>query len=253
MIASVTADVPLIRAEGASLDYRLPRHNSSSLKELAVRAVRRRGGYDVLHALDGVSFEVHAGEVLGIIGPNGAGKSSLMKLIARIFPPTGGRIRVRGRVSAMIELGAGFNLEQTARENILLYGALLGRDVREMKRRAGPIMDWAGLPDYMDVPVRAFSSGMVARLAFSVAVDVEPDVLLVDEILSVGDQAFQQKSAERMDELISGGTGVVIVSHNMTQILDKAHRVIWLDHGQVRLEGGTAEVVHAYTNSAELS
>ncbi len=248
----MSTSVPIC-VEAACLDYRLPHHQASSLKELAVRAVQRKIGYDTLRALNEVSFSVERGEVLGVIGPNGAGKSSLMKLIARILPPTAGRIRVRGRVSAMIELGAGFHSEQTARENILLYGTLLGRDVREMKRRCGPIMEWAGLSEFLDVPVRAFSSGMVARLGFSVAVDVKPDVLLVDEILSVGDEVFQRKSAERMSELIVGGTAVVLVSHNMRQIMEKAHRVIWLDRGNVQQMGEPGEVVSAYTHASDVA
>ncbi len=171
-----------IRVLDASLEYYLPTHDASSLKELAVKfGRRRRGGRAVLRALDGVSLEVQQGEVLAVIGANGAGKSTLMKLLARILPPTEGRVVIRGRVSPMIELGAGFNPEQTARENIILYGTLLGRTPREMRQRCGAIVEWAELTEYIDVPVRAFSSGMVARLAFSVATDVRPDVLLIDE------------------------------------------------------------------------
>jgi ABC-2 type transport system ATP-binding protein len=198
--------------------------------------------------VDDVSFEVHPGEVLGIIGANGAGKSTLMKLVARVLPPTNGRVCVRGRVSPMIELGAGFNPEQTGQENIVLYGTMLGRDVKHMRRRCEAIADWAGLSSYLNVPVRAYSSGMVARLAFSVAVDVDPDVLLIDEILSVGDAAFQKKSNERMDELIGGGAAVVLVSHQMQQIVDRASRVVWLDHGKVQLAGDPKAVVEAYSS-----
>lgn len=247
--ASVS-DEPLIRVDNITLQYRLPRHRAGSLKETAVRIARRGIAYDLLEAVKGVSFDVHAGEVLGIIGPNGAGKSTLMKVMARVLPPTSGRIRVRGRVSPMIELGAGFNPEQTARENIVLYGTLLGRDARHMRDRCEPIVRWAGLTDYLDVPVRSYSSGMVARLAFSVAVDVKPDVLLVDEILSVGDEAFQRKSAERMDELIGGGTAVVLVSHNMDQVRDRTDRVLWLDRGITRAVGKPDEIVTAYTRFA---
>lgn len=242
---------PSISVERITLEYRVPRHRASSLKETAVRIARRGIAYDLLRAVADVSFEVHAGEVVGIIGPNGAGKSTLMKLIAHVLPPTSGRILVRGRVAPMIELGAGFNPEQTGRENIILYGALLGRDVRHMKSRCNAIAEWAGLTDYLDVPVRALSSGMLARLAFSVAVDVEPDVLLIDEILSVGDVAFQQKSAKRIDELIGGGAAVVLVSHQLQQIVERASQAIWLDHGRIRQVGDPAEVVRAYTRSSE--
>jgi ABC-type polysaccharide/polyol phosphate transport system ATPase subunit len=237
---------PPICVEELTLEYRLPRHHANSLKETFIRIARGDVNYEVLRAVNDVSFEVAAGEVLGIVGPNGAGKSTLMKVIARVLPPTSGRVRVRGRVSPMIELGAGFNNEQTARENIILYGALLGRSPRVMRTRCEAIVDWAGLPDYLDVPIRAFSSGMVARLAFSVAVDAEPDVLLVDEILTVGDGAFQEKSRKRMEELIHGGTAVVLVSHQLQLIADNAQRVIWLDKGRVRASGDPSEVAAAY-------
>lgn len=238
-----------IQLDDVSLEYRLPKHRAGSLKEMAVRIARRGIAYDLLRAVDHVSFEVNPGEVLAIIGPNGAGKSTLMKLMARVLPPTAGRVRVRGRVSPMIELGAGFNVEQTARENIILYGALLGREAQAMSARCASIAEWAELSDYLDVPIRAFSSGMVARLAFAVAVDVRPNVLLVDEILSVGDDAFQRKSSERITELIESGTAVVLVSHNTPQVLDKAHRALWLDHGGVQLLGDPKEVVQAYAGS----
>lgn len=241
---------PQIQLDNVSLEYRLPRHRAGSLKEMAVRIARRGISYDVLRAVNNVSFEVRPGEVLGIIGPNGAGKSTLMKLMARVLPPTSGRVRVRGRVSPMIELGAGFNFEQTARENIILYGTLLGRDARHMSARCEPVAEWAELTDYLDVPVRAFSSGMVARLAFAVAVDVRPNVLLVDEILSVGDAAFQRKSSDRITELITSGTAVVLVSHNTPQVLEKAHRVLWLDHGHARQLGTPGEVTQAYARSS---
>lgn len=242
-------DIAAVKAEDVSLIYRLPGYGAGSLKELAVRVVRRRRAVESIQALSGVSLEVFSGQVVAIIGPNGAGKSSLMKLLAGVLPPTGGRVRVRGRVSPMIELGAGFNPEQTGRENVILYGTLLGRSAGHMKARCEAIAEWAELTEYIDVPVRAYSSGMVARLAFSVAVDVKPGVLLVDEILSVGDDAFQRKSGERMDELIKHGAAVVLVSHNMGQVLTKAHQVLWLDHGKVQLVGDPRDVVESYLRS----
>lgn len=239
---------PRIQVEDAALEYRLPRHAAGSIKETLIRVARRGIAYDVLSAVDGVTFEVQAGEVLSIIGANGAGKSTLMKIMARVLPPTRGRVRVQGLVSPLIELGAGFNVEQTARENIVLYGALLGRDARRMRDRSKPIAEWAELSDFLDVPLRAFSSGMVARLAFAIAVDVQPDVLLVDEILSVGDGAFQRKSTERIDQLIQSGTSVVLVSHNLVQVLEKSHRVLWLDHGRIKSIGEPKSVVGAYSD-----
>jgi ABC-2 type transport system ATP-binding protein len=235
--------------EDLTLEYRVPHHRASSLKEAMVRIARRGIAYDVLRAVDGVSFQVDQGEVMGIVGANGAGKSTLMKVIARVLPPTAGRVRVRGRVSPMIELGAGFNHEQTGRENVILYGSLLGRDASHMKSRCTAIAEWAGLIDYLDVPIRAYSSGMVARLAFSVAVDVEPSVLLIDEILSVGDAAFQLKSGQRMAELIGAGASVVLVSHQLQQIVDRCDRVIWLEHGIMKALGPPGDVVAAYAES----
>lgn len=244
------ADDP-ITVENLRLEYRVPRHRSNSFKETAVRIVRRGIQFDRLLAVNDVSFGVAQGEVLGIVGPNGAGKSTLMKVLARVLPPTSGRVRVRGRVSPLIELGAGFNFEQTARENIVLNGALLGRDAKVMKHRCLPIVDWAGLTDYLDVPVRTFSSGMVARLAFAIAVDVEPDILLIDEILAVGDEAFKKKSAERLDDLINGGAAGVLVSHQMTQVVERCARAIWLDRGRVRMTGEPLEVTEAYAASVQ--
>lgn len=241
--------VPSIEVAHAGHVYRLPRHDASSLKELLTRLVGRKRPSELLHALSDVSFEVRPSEVFAVIGPNGAGKSTLMKLLARVLPPTSGRVIVRGRVSPMIELGAGFNVELTARENIVLYGALLGRTASQMRNSADAIVDWAGLSEYLDVPVRAFSSGMVARLAFAVAADVSPDVLLIDEILAVGDDAFRRKSLERIDQLINGGAAVVLVTHNMGEVQARAHRVMLLNRGRVQMVGPAEEVVSAYLSS----
>lgn len=237
---------PLIEVSGASLEYRLARSSAGSLKEFAIHLFKRQVQYESLRALDDVSLTVAAGEVVAIIGANGAGKSTLMKLMARVLPPTEGRVVVRGRLAPMIELGAGFNTELTGAENTLLYGTILGRTPNEMKARTKEIAAWAGLEDYLNVPLRSFSSGMLARLAFSIAVDVQPDVLLVDEVLSVGDESFQRRSGARMQELIAAGTAVVLVSHNLTTVRKEAQRVIWLDHGRVRMAGDPAQVVDAY-------
>jgi ABC-type polysaccharide/polyol phosphate transport system ATPase subunit len=244
---------PTVEVTNASLTYRLPTHDASSLKELAIRVVklRRHSKVSTIKALDRVSFSVERGEVFAVIGANGAGKSTLMKLLARILPPSSGRVMVRGNVSPMIELGAGFNPEQTARENIILYGTLLGRSTQEMRRRCEAIVEWAELTDYLDVPIRAFSSGMIARLAFSVATDIDPDVLLIDEILAVGDDAFQRRSAERMNQLINSGSAVILVTHSMTDVLERAQRAMFLERGKVRSIGDPDQVVKEYLNSAQ--
>jgi ABC-2 type transport system ATP-binding protein len=238
--------VPAVELRGVSLAYRLSRSSSSSLKEHVLSAFKRQVVYEQKLALQDVSLQVHPGEVLAVIGSNGAGKSTLMKLMARVLLPTSGRVLVRGQVAPMIELGAGFNPELTGTENTVLYGTLLGRSPELMRARSGAIAEWADLSDSMDIPLRAYSSGMVARLAFSIAVDAQPDVLLVDEVLSVGDEAFQAKSEDRLDGLIAGGSAVILVTHNLLQVTKKATRAVWLDRGRVRLQGDPREVVEAY-------
>ena len=171
-------------------------------------------------------------------------------MVARVLPPTRGRMIVRGLVAPLIELGAGFNPELTATENVVLYGAILGRSPREMAERAGPIIDWAGLSEFADVAVRAFSSGMLARLGFSIVTDIDPDVLLVDEILSVGDQGFRERSRERVRNVMARGAATILVSHDMELVQDLASRAIWLDKGRVRREGSPGEVIKAYTGGA---
>lgn len=237
---------PAVEIKDLRLAYRIDRQRVGTVKEYAINLFKGQVDREVLWAVDGIDLEVRPGEVLGVIGPNGAGKSTLMKVIARVLPPTEGRVIVRGTVAAMIALGAGFNNENTARENVMLYGALLGRSQAEMRRRMDPIIEWAGLEEFIDVPIRAFSSGMVARLGFAVASDFPADVLLVDEVLSVGDQEFRAKSEERMHALLSSGSAVVIVSHVMSTIRSLCSRVIWMEKGRVRMEGEPADVVGAY-------
>lgn len=240
---------PAISVDGVRLEYRLSRSRTGSIKEYTIQLMKRERNYESLWALDGVSFEVPKGEVLGIVGPNGAGKSTLMKIMARVLPPTEGRVIVRGSVAPMIELGAGFNNDQTGFENTVMYGTLLGRSPDHMRKRAPAIAEWADLSDYIDVPLRSYSSGMLARLAFSIATDIDPDVLIVDEVLSVGDAAFQLRSSERMKGLIDKGASVVLVSHNLASVLDLAHRAIWLDHGRTVMTGDPTSVVEAYQQS----
>lgn len=240
---------PPIEVENASLAFRLARSRAGTIKELSIQVLKRQVKYEKLWAIDGVSLTVSDGEVLAIVGPNGAGKSTLMKLLARVLPPTGGRVVVRGNVAPMIELGAGFNLELTGRENIVMYGSLLGRSPQQMRDKADEIAHWADLDGFIDVPLRSYSSGMLARLGFSVATDTEPQVLLVDEVLSVGDAAFQQKSSERMRQMIDDGASVVLVTHNLESVKAIADRAIWLDHGRIVLEGDPEEIVAAYEAS----
>jgi ABC-2 type transport system ATP-binding protein len=240
---------PTLELHDVKLAYRLSRNRVGTFKEYAIRMLRRQLEYEQLWALKGVSFSVTPGEVFAVIGPNGAGKSTLMKTMARVLPPTEGRVIVRGSVAPMIELGAGFNPEQTAYENIVLYGTLLGRDPAYMRERAKAIVEWAEVQDFLDVPIRSFSSGMLARLGFSVATDARPDVLLVDEVLSVGDESFQHKSLQRITSMMEEGTAVVLVSHALNTVLKMADRVMWLDHGRIVTIGEPKQVVADYRAS----
>jgi ABC-type polysaccharide/polyol phosphate transport system ATPase subunit len=235
-----------IQVDDVSLAYFLDRGRAGTIKEAIIRRLQGKHEKERLWALSGISAAIKPGEVFAVIGPNGAGKTTLMKLIARVLPPTSGRVVVRGLVAPIISLGAGFNTELSARENIVLYGSLLGRDPSYMRQRVSAILDWAEVSEFGEVPVRNYSSGMVARLAFGVATDVQPDVLVVDEVFAVGDQEFKKKSQAKMEELIGRGTTVVLVSHAMNLVKRAAHRVMWLEHGQVKMVGNPEEVVAAY-------
>jgi ABC-type polysaccharide/polyol phosphate transport system ATPase subunit len=237
-----------VEAEGVSLAYRLTRDRAGTMKEFAINVVKRNVQREEFWAVRDVSFTLSPGEVLGVIGPNGAGKSTLMKMVARVLPPTEGRIVVHGVVAPMIELGAGFNPEMSAYENIVLYGTLLGRTPSQMRERVDAISEWAELTDFIDVPIRSYSSGMLARLGFAVATDIEPDVLVVDEVLSVGDTAFQEKSKGRIQHLIESGAAVLFVSHDLETVAKMSDRVLWLDHGRTVMVGEPTEVVDAYAH-----
>ena len=236
----------IVEATDVSLAYRRTRHRVSSLKQTAIDTINRRLAYEEFFALNKVSFNIGRGETVSIIGRNDAGKSTLLKVIARVLPPTQGRVIVRGHVAPMIELGAGFNPELTGAENIVLYGTLLGRTPKEMRGRIEAIADWAGLAEHMNIPIRAYSSGMTARLAFATATDVTPDLLLIDEVLSVGDADFREKSAARTQEMMNGGCAVLLVSHDLETVQRMSTRAIYLSNGQEKVSGDPIEVVEAY-------
>jgi len=236
----------IVAATDISLAYRRTRHRVSSLKQTAIDTIKRRMAYEEFFALNKVSFNIARGETVSVIGRNGAGKSTLLKVVARVLPPTQGRVIVRGHVAPMIELGAGFNPELTGAENIVLYGTLLGRTPKEMRSRIEVIADWAGLAEHMDIPIRAYSSGMTARLAFATATDVTPDLLLIDEVLSVGDADFREKSAARTLEMMNGGCAVLLVSHDLETVQRMSTRAIYLSDGQEKVSGNPTEVVEAY-------
>lgn len=240
---------PSILAEDVSLAYRLAKDMAGSMKEFAINLLKRQVHYQSLWALDGVSFEVPKGEVFAIIGPNGAGKSTMLKVLAGVLPPTSGRVIVRGMVSPLIELSGGMNHEMTGRENIVQFGTLLGREPELMRQRVDAIAEWAEISDFLDNPVRNYSTGMTSRLAFAIATDVQPDILLVDEVLSVGDEKFRRKSTKRIEQLMEAGATVVLVSHNLGTVRRMSDRVMWLERGRIKMIGPADEVVDAYEAS----
>lgn len=236
----------MIKATDLTLCYRMPRDKVSSIKEYLVSLTKRKPRYTDFYALQNVSFEISSGEVVGIVGNNGAGKSTLLKVIAGILKPTEGKVWLGGNVAPMLELGSGFDNDLTGRENIYLNGAILGYSEAFLKAKFDDIVGFSELGDFIDIPVRNYSSGMMMRLAFSIASMVSPDILILDEILSVGDAAFQEKSRGRMLELMSGGTTVLLVSHSIDLIRSLCHRVIWLHHGRVVAIGSAGEICDAY-------
>lgn len=229
----------MIEVENASMRFNLGIEKNFSLKQWFIdTAKRKKKEKNEFWALSDVSFKVKKGEVIGFIGANGAGKSTLLKVVAGVMMPTKGKVSAYGNICPMIELGAGFDPQLTARENIYLNGAIMGYSKDFIESKFQEIVDFSELHDFLDVPVQNFSSGMVARLAFSVATIVDPEILIVDEILSVGDIAFQAKSEQKMLSMINGGTTVLFVSHSLEQVKKMCDTVVWLDHGRVQKIGG---------------
>ena len=236
----------MIKLENVSMRFNLGRERIVTLKELLIKRAKKEYQTQEFWALNDVSFELKQGEVMGILGVNGSGKSTLLKLVAGVMRPTKGQINVSGKISPMIELGAGFDHELTARENVFLNGAVLGYSKLFLEEKYQEIVDFSELSEFMDVPVRNFSSGMVARLAFSISTMVNPEILIVDEILSVGDHNFQKKCEERINNLMSDGATVIIVSHSIEQIERLCDRVAWLEKGKLKMIGPTLEICEKY-------
>lgn len=241
----------MIDVDNVSMRFNLGIEKGFSLKQWFVDiGKKKKKNKSEFWALKNVNFKINKGEVVGFIGSNGAGKSTLLKVVAGVMKPTKGNVKVYGNVCPMIELGAGFDMDLTARENIYLNGAVMGYSKSMIDSKFDEIVNFSELKEFLDVPVRNFSSGMVARLAFSIATIVEPEILIVDEILSVGDIAFQAKSEAKMMQMIGGGTTVLFVSHSIEQIKKMCDRVIWIEHGVVQKIGGT-EICEEYIEFME--
>ena len=241
----------IIRVDHVSMNFRMNANHTTSVKEWVVAKLKGQLKYQDFYALNDVSFSVNRGEVVGIIGTNGSGKSTLLKCISGFYKPSAGSVVTAGRVAPMLELGSGFDYELSGRENIFLNGAIMGYSESFLKEQYDEILAFSELGEFIYQPIKTYSSGMLMRLAFSVATLVNPEILIVDEILAVGDERFQKKSFARMSQLMQGGTTVLMVSHRLEQIREMCSRVIWLSHGRVVMDGATGEVCDAYHASMQ--
>lgn len=238
----------VIQVRDVSMHFNLMEEKVDSIKEYVVKLLKGKLLYNDFIALNHVSFDVQKGDILGFIGFNGAGKSTLLKILAGVLTPTMGSVTVKGTIAPLIEVGAGFDPELTARENIYLNGAILGYSKAFIEQKFDSIIEFAELKDFVNVPVKNFSSGMYARLGFSIATAVQPDILIVDEVLSVGDFRFQQKCEERIRKMIEEGVTILLVSHDISMIERLCNKVLWLDHGEIKASGKTNKICKEYKN-----
>ncbi len=239
----------MITLNNVSMKFNLGVEKDNSIKMMFIKFLtpkKKKKKKEYFWALKDINFTIEKGDVVGIIGSNGAGKSTLLKVVSGVYKPTTGMVSVDGKISPMIELGAGFDFELTARENIFLNGAILGYSKEFILDKFDAIVEFSELKDFLDVPIKNFSSGMVAKLAFSISTIVEPEILIVDEILSVGDIKFQEKSKNKMLSMIKGGTTVLYVSHSIDSIKELCNKVIWLDHGKIVKMGNAKEICNEY-------
>lgn len=239
-------DNAIIVVDHVSMKFNLASEKFDSFKEYVIKSLKKQVSYDEFWALKDVSFRVKRGDSLGLIGLNGSGKSTMLKTIAGVLKPTKGSVIVRGSIAPLIELGAGFDMDLTARENVFLNGALLGYSRKEMEGLYSDIVEFSELGAFMDVPVKNFSSGMVSRLAFAIATIGTPDILIVDEVLSVGDFRFQEKCHERIQNMRDKGTTVLFVSHSLPQVQQICNKIVWLEKGCVKMQGDASEVCEVY-------
>lgn len=236
----------IVELDNVGMEFFLPAQKIDSFKEFIIRLFKGKAEKQKHTVLENISFAIKRGESIGLIGHNGAGKSTLLKILTGIMRPTSGTVEVHGSVAPLLNLGAGFDYEATAKENVYLNAAILGYSKKEIESKYKEIVEWAELTEYMDVPLKNFSSGMVARLGFAIAMDVNPDILLVDEVLSVGDENFRKKCAEKIDELRAKGVTFVIVSHNMAQIKKLCQKAVWIEESKMQAFGDVNEVCDMY-------
>ncbi|MEE0199775.1 ABC transporter ATP-binding protein [Faecalicatena contorta] len=239
----------MIKVENVSIKFNLASERVDNFKEYVIKTIKGQIAYDEFWALSDVSFEVKRGESLGLIGLNGSGKSTMLKTIAGVLKPTKGSVTIQGNVAPLIELGAGFDMDLTARENVFLNGALLGYSRKEMESHYDDIVSFSELEEFMHVPVKNFSSGMVSRLAFAIATIGTPDILIVDEVLSVGDFHFQEKCEKRIRKMLNQGTTLLFVSHSIEQVMMLCNKVVWLEQGKVKRFGDAQEIGVEYSKS----
>lgn len=239
----------IIKVDHVSMRFNLAKEKVDSIKEYIIKAFKGGMKYDEFWALDDINFEVKRGDSVGLIGRNGSGKSTMLKLIARVLKPTKGSISVNGTVAPLIELGAGFDFDLTGKENVFLNGALLGRSRKEMEAVLEEIIEFSELREFMDVPMKNYSSGMLSRLAFAIATSGKADILIVDEVLAVGDFRFQQKCMERIRGMMAEGTTVLFVSHSIEQVEEICNKVVWINSGKLYMQGNTKEICDIYKQS----
>lgn len=237
-----------IRVNDVYIRFNLASEKIDTIKEYVIKILKRQLMFQEFMALKGINFEVKAGEAWGFVGANGSGKSTLLKTVSGILKPYKGSVEINGTISPLIELGAGFDMDMTARENIYLNGCVLGYSEKFIREKFDEIVDFAEVRDFLDVPLKNFSSGMAARLGFAIATTVKPDILICDEVLAVGDFKFQEKCEQRMNELLSGGTTLLFVSHSTEQVKRMCQKAIWIDHGEMRMIGDAEEVCNAYAS-----
>lgn len=239
----------IIKVVNVSMRFSLASEKIDSFKDYFIKTIKRQISYDEFWALQEVSFCVKKGDALGLVGLNGSGKSTILKVIAGVLKPTKGSVEINGTIAPLIELGAGFDMDLTAEENVYLNGALLGYSRQEMEKQYDDIVSFSELHDFMNVPVKNFSSGMVSRLAFAIATIGTPDILICDEVLSVGDFRFQQKCQERIKGMLDGGTTLLFVSHSIEQVKELCNKIVWLEKGHMKMYGDAEEIANIYKKS----